>query len=495
MDLMIIAVSFFTVVITCVIGFFIIQRFFPYNNNELEITKAFKNSEYERVIELSEGKESSSRNSFNIYSCTAQSFSNQGLYYDAIRWWETALRKLNLSTSDRIFIDVSIGDEYSKLKELKTAEIYYRTAVSLDQTNEKANHHLAKNLYDQGQFEQARKTLHKLLKANPSLIDSRKLYAECLASMGLFARAIRHYGILERIDEHIFTYNYALTLKNIKVWDKAFEVYKYLLEHVTDEREKEIIVKDLVSVCISMKKYPDSLGIIDRYLPEITSADILLELKYMRANIFYLRGDQMIALQEYYNLYQENHFYKDLKDIVEKDEHWLKYPFLFNYFTSNESIFESLVTRLAPVGAKLVRRSPQYYICVKDLNAYVFYRDINPLLNSALSKIETVISYFCPTLEKLELWSLSGIEGHHAISGQKYQLIIREHDDFLVQTNIIVSQMDHLDGAEPLGFVEGHRELDEIIPKTEEEINATVDEILSDTPTFLEDDFISKALD
>ncbi len=494
MDLMLLAVSFFTVVVTSAVGYFIIQRLFPSHNRELEITKAFKEEDFEKVIALSEGREEA-RSSFNVYSFTAQAYSSEGRYTEAIQWWEMALKKLTLSNSDKVFVEVAIGDEYTHLEDLKTAELYYRMAVSIDPEHEKANHHLAQNLYSQEQYEQARKILRNILKKNPSIIDSRRLYAECLASMGLFSRAIRHYGLLERIHENVPTYNYALTLKNIKVWGKAHEVYTYLLENTEDSLAHEIIINDLVEICIYMKKYHDCLGLIDKYLPTIETPEIIFELRYMRANVFYLRGDQMIALREYSELATENPTYKDLQSTLEKNAEWLSYPFLFNYFTSQESIFETLVTRIAPIGSELIRRNHQYYICLKEPNAYVFYRDMNAMTNAVLLEIEDIIGQYCPTFESIEVWSLNGLEAYRAITGQKHQLIPRTEEEFLIQVNIIVSQMDYLDGADPLNFVEGHRQVDEIVLKTEEEINETVDNILNNTPEFLEDTFISKALD
>ncbi|MGL5956029.1 MAG: tetratricopeptide repeat protein [Brevinema sp.] len=477
MDLMLVALSFFSIVVTSAIGYLIIQKFFPHRNNELEVIKAFKASDYHKVASITNGKEFDSRNSFDVYNFAAQSQSQLGNHQDAIKWWELALTKLDLSREDKLFTELKIGDEFLILKDYKKAEIYYRTAVTLCPTDEKANYKLAHILYYQNQFEPCRKILRLLLKNNPSLIDSRTLYAECLASLGMYSKAIRHYGLLERINELTISYHYAQTLKKLKIWDKAYEAYHVLLEYVNDEEERESIIVDLVQICVSMKKYHQGLGLIDQYLSQILSPSVAFELRYIRANIFFERGDQMIALQEFTQLYKENMFYKDIKSIVERNEHWLVYPFLFNYFTSNETLFESLIIRLAPVGATIVRRSSLYYMCVKENHVSVFYRDMGVILESTLEKIEIVAYQYCPSVEKIELWVLGGITDQ--AMGHKYRLIIRSGDDFLVQTNIVVSQMEHMEGAGALDFVQGFQAVPEVIPKTEQ-------------TQFVEDDFISK---
>ncbi|MGL4676877.1 MAG: tetratricopeptide repeat protein [Brevinema sp.] len=479
MDLMLVALSFFTIVITSLCGYWVIHTFFPNRNRELEVIKAFKESDYNKVVLITKGKEFDSKNSFDVYNFTGQAQSHLGNHTKAIKWWNLALTKLDLSPEDKIFLELKIGDEFCVLKDYKTAEIHYRTAVALSPKKEQPNHKLAQVLYYQDQFEHCRKTLRPLLKTNPSLIDSRKLYAECLASLKLYTKAIRHYGLLERINELSITYHYAQTLKQLKIWDKAYETYYFLLENPNEEIPLESIIIDLVQVCISMKKYHQGLDFINQYLPKITSPKLVFDLKYIRANMFFEKGDQMIALQEFTQMYKENMFYKDLKSIVEQNEHWLTYPFLFNYFTSNEKLFEVLITRLAPIGVTIIRRSSLYYLCVKDDSVYVFYRDIGSIVESTFDKIETAVYQYCPSVEKLELWTLGGVP--HTVTGRKYRLIVRSGDDFLVQTNIIVSQMEHLEGGGALDFVQGFQGISEVIPKMPLE---------DSNPQFVEDHFI-----
>lgn len=493
MDLMLIAISFFTIVVTCTVSFFVIQKLFPHHNQEIEITKAFKAENYHKVIEIIEKSRSiNAYYSLNVYSFVAQSYSKINLHQESIVWWDQALTKLDLSKEDRIFVELEIGDEYFLLKNLKQSEVHYRTAVSLNSEHEKAIHKLAQNLFFQKKPEKCRKLLRPILKHNPSLIDSRKLYAECLSVLGFHTKAIRHYAFLEDINEYIDSLNYAQTLKNLKMWDKAYSVYQHLLEQNLSQDELEIIMCQLVEVSIAMKKYHESLGLIEKFLLQMQSPSMILELKYLRANIFFLRGDQMLALQEFQQLYKINPFYKDLKSFVEQNEHWLTYPFLFNYFTSNENHFESLITRLAPAGSSIVRRSSQFFLCMKDNVVSAFYRELRPITKNIVDLIETLAFQYCPEIEKLEIWTIDGIDYKYTITGQKYRFIVRERDDFLVQTNIAVSQMDHIDGGAPLNFVGGFQDIPEIIPRLQESVDEKVDIILNNT---IDDKLIDKAFD
>ncbi len=489
MDLLNISISFFTVAVSASLGYVFIQKFFPSRNREIEITKAFKVQDYEKVIEMS--KEQKSAGSLNIRSFVAQSLSSKGLHEEAVEWLESSLTKLELSTADKVYIENMIGDEYTNLGDIKKAERHYRTAVSLVPQNELSNYKLALNLYKQEQYEKCRNILKELLKKNPSLVDCRHLYAECLASMQLYPKAMRHYAFLEKIGESSKSGNYALTLKNLKIWDKAYDIYKHILATTKNLNEKEQAVKDLVDVCTSMQRYPESLGLIEEYLPLLSSPKTAFELKYTRANILHMRGDQMSALKEYSDLHKIKSNYKDLQNIMTSGGHWLDYPFLFNYFTSSEDLFERLIARLAPAGIAIVRRSPDYYICTKDSAVYVFYRHINGMHQSVLDKIETSAYYFCPDMDKMEIWSLNGVDS--GVSGKKYRLHLKEKNDFLVQLNIIVSQMEHIAGAEPLNFVNTMENLPEVVIKQPAENSAkkqpqtVFEEIVNFTPDFSED--------
>lgn len=495
MDSLLFSVSFFTVVVTTVIGYFIIQKFFPNNNKEILISDAFKEEDFIAVIKLTEGKEFKIKCSLDVYIYSAQSRYNIGMYEESILWWETALKRLELLEKDKILIELAIGDSYLAMENFKKAEIHYRTAVSFKPNDDKANYKLAFLLYKMQRYDICRKILRSVLKNNPSLVDCKKLYAECLAEMGLYTKAIRHYGLLERLNENVLTFNYAKTLKKLKIWDKAYEVYNALLAFPMDPVLREELMVDLVQTCTAMGRFPECFGLLDHYATLDLSQKTKLELSYLRANILFLRGDQMLALKEYAQLHQEYPAYKDLDDTVQKNKHWLNYTFLFNYFTSNESIFESLIIRLTSLGISFLRRSPLYYIGIDRNTVYVFFRDMRAITDKKLKEIEALILQHCTEIEKLELWSLEGISGTYSATGNGYFLTVRSHDDFLVNVNKAVSSMDYLEGAEPLAFVAGFDDAPKVVPKLAEKIDIMTEEILNDKFEIFEDELLSKALD
>ncbi|MDK2818697.1 MAG: hypothetical protein KFW21_04535 [Spirochaetota bacterium] len=512
MDIILVAISLLTVVLTMSIGYLIIQTFFPNKDHRIEISDAFNETDYDKVVQLTEGKEHTfSHSSLSAYIHAAQARSKLAMFEEAIKWWEIALIRLELSTNDKIFVELEIGDCFLAINDLKQSEMHYRIATALDKKHEKANHKLAYIFYCNNIFDMCRKILIPVLKNNPALIDSRKLYAECLASLGLYAKAIRHYNLLERKQENIITYNYAKTLTNLKVWDKAYDVYTLLLEKTQDQHIKEFIICELVSICISMKKYHESLGMIDSYLNQVNESETKLNLKYMRASIFSLRGDHIIALREYKTLHQENPLYKDLDNIMLNNEKWLDYPFLSNYYTSNESLFESLITRLAIPGLTIFRRTASYVMGVLDNKVCVFYREMREINDHFLKEIDTQIIQNLSHIEEVEIWSLEGKKERHAQMSYEYRIVFKSDDEFLVQVNLAVATIDHIEGGQAMNFVEGMRNLPEIIPKIESDtdlkfepdvepvidqnIDPIVENILNKQNNFLDDELLSKALE
>ena len=508
MDTTLIVISIFTVTLTMSIGYVIINKFFPSRNAELEISNAFKEGDYSTVVDLTEDKEHFFTNSFNVYSCAAQSRVKLELFTEAISWWKILSVKLELSTQDKIFVELELGDCYLAMNALDRAEVHYRTACTLAQGHEKANHKLADVFYRKNMFDMCRKTLRLILKKNPSLIDSRKLYAECLASMGLYSKAIRHYGLLERKNENTITYNYATTLKNLKIWEKAYESYSLLLASTHDPNLKEVIVCDLVKTSIAMKKYHESLGLIDTYLNQVQEVATKFELRYMRASIFALRGDQIIALREFEILHKENPMYKDLENIMTKNGKWLAYSFLSNYFTSNERLFESLIKRLASPGLTIFRRSSHYFMGLLDKKVYVFYREIREIDDHFLKEIDNQIFLNASKIEEVEIWSLERLKERQALRSYDYRIISRTDEEFLVQVNLAVATIDFVDDGQPMNFVEGMKNVHEVIPIVVENAEIVfkqdsndiksdpiVENILNEKNSFLDDELLSKALD
>lgn len=508
MDTTLIVFSIFTVTLTMSIGYLIIQKFFPNRNIEIELSEDFKEGDYLTVVELTKGKEFTLNNSFNIYSYAAQSRMKLDLFEEAIQWWEIPLMKLDLTANDKLFVELKLGDCYLAMNDLNKSEIHYRMAGTLVPGHEKANHKLANVFYRKNMFDMCRKTLRLILKKNPSLIDSRKLYAECLASMGHYSRAIRHYGLLEKKNENTITYNYATTLKNLKIWEKAYEAYTLLLKNTQDQYLKETIICDLVKISIAMKKYHESLGLIDSYLNQVQEMATKFELRYMRASIFSLRGDQIIALREYETLYKENPIYKDLANIMTKNKKWLIYPFLSNYYTSNETLFESLVMRLTPPGLTIFRRSSNYFMGILDKKVYVFYREIREIDDHFLKEIDNQVFLNVSKIEEVEFWSLEKLTERQTLRSYDYRIISRTDDDFLVQVNLAVAAIDFVDDGQPMNFVEGIKNVHEVIPIIVEDaevvfkqdsddikLDPIVENILNKENKFLDDELLSKALD
>ena len=485
MEMLLLSSSIFTVVTTCTLGYLLINKFFPRSNKEIAITKAFKLEEYETVIALTENQEHTQRHSLNIYIFAAQARAFLERYDEALSWYEMALTRLELLNSDRIYVELEIGDIFEKKNNLDQAEIHYRTAINLEKTHEKANHLLGAVLYKNGKFEPCRKVLREVLKKNPALIDTRKVYAECMAALGQYTKAIRHYGLLERNGEIILSYQYANTLKQLKIWDKAYDVYNLLL--FSDKIIiKEQIICDLVETCIAMKKYHEALGIIETYIETITNDQMSFNLKYDRASVFYLRGDKMRALQEYQSLYDEKPFYKDLSRIVDKEAHWLEYPYLFSYFTSNEAIFETLITRATPPGLTIIRRSLDYYIGLIDKKAYLFYRDMKELPDQLIKDAEMIIFQLASEIDTIETWALGGMSGRYSVTGNAHKNVIINGENFLRNIHQATNVMEYTESNMPNVFVGGFQDAPQIIP--------IIDEILNN-PNSIDDDLLERALE
>lgn len=493
MDMMTVSLLCLSVMITIAIGYVVFKFFWTDNNIELKIAKLFDHGDFHSVIELTKDQKNSIHSlTLLLYAARARARMDQ--HEEALLWFEKAILKVPLKNiNDKVFIELEIADLYTKLKDYKTADIHYRTAIALKKDHEMANYKLAALHFKKQQFESCRNILRTLLQKNPKLADARKLYAECLSELKLYPKAIRQYGLLIRAGEKIVSFNYAKSLKALKIWERGLEVYQTLINNTNpSDGHFEEMICDLAEICVSLRQYPKGLGIIEKYLPNIISLDMRIRLKYIRANLFYQRGDKIMALYEYQLLYNQRPSYKDLKSIINNYGFYLSYPFLVNYFTSNDSLFEQVISYLAGFDSEILRRTPEYYLVKNHNIVHVFYRNIHHMPGRMHFELDLLIGQINIDLDFLYVWTIAGIEGHHPLTGSNYRFVVRTGDDFILNIKEASTELGLNQSIDPGTFVTGLKDVPELIPITDEN---SIDELLKNQgiSNILEDDILNRA--
>ncbi|MGL4388735.1 MAG: tetratricopeptide repeat protein [Brevinema sp.] len=492
MDMLTISLLFLVVIGTIVVGYYFFRLIFPQKNIELEIARLFDEGEFNKIVSLTYNRQKyNSSLSLLLYGARARVHCQQ--YNEALQWFEQSLLKVpSHHLDDKVFIEIEIGDIYTKLQKFDKADIHYRTAVSLKKDHEIANYKLASSQYVRQNYESCRNILRELLTKNPKLADARYLYAECLVELQLYAKAIRQYGLLARAEEKIVSYNYAKCLKVLKIYERAVAVYQKLISKNLYPEYREKMICDMAEIYVALKLYPTGLGIIEKNLPTIKSVSAKMRLNYIRANLLFQRGDKLIAIQEYKNLHSQKPSYRDLNTIITLYGDMLTYPFLNHYFTSNEALFESLVTNVVSSSAHVLKRALNYYIIKNGNNIHVFYRDIYSMPIKLQDEFKLVIQGF-PDVDFLHLWSINGMEGHHSLTGSSYKFVLRTGQDFLVNIKDTVRKLGLRDASTEIGFVTGVPDAPELVPILED----NVDQLLKDKnlETMINDDILNKALE
>lgn len=483
------SISSFTVVMTLVLGYLSLQYFWPRYNKNLGIIDASKSGDYDRVISLT--SKNSDEKSLDIYLHAAHARIKKSLYEDAFSWFEKALLLPNLKVKDQIYLERKIGDLYFQQKNYKLAELRYRTALSLNPKDELISYKLSESLFYAGHYNLCRKNLRSLLKENPSLLDAHKLYAETLAELKKYSNAIRHYGIVKRAGDEVLSLNYGRTLQNLKIWDQAYEVFINL--HKLGKNLDRELIFNLLSSCVALQKYHEALGFIDNFMKTTQDNRLFFELRYQRAEIFFLKGDEFKAIKEYHLLYAECPSYKDLAAIIQRDKCWIDYEFLSSYFTSNESIFEFLVTKMTPSGSRIVRRTREYFLCLHNEYAYIFYRSIRAMSNRLLTDIDILLLQSSYPVKIMYLFSLQGLSERQTLSGKEFELHSFTQDKFLSSVKKALSGRDYYDNSSPDGFVSVFDDLPQVIPIFEPMVQELLKE--SESNPIFQDEILSKALE
>lgn len=440
MDLMMFSAGLLTVMVSMAGGIFCIYKFWPHYNLELDVSRAFDQADYHTVIQLTEGKTNKSL-PIDVYLHAARARTRLLQHHEALEWFESLLRHLDIKNKIRVAVETEIADIYCALKDYTKAEMHYRTALSLAVEDPFANYKLASLLLSTDKPEQARQILRSLLKKNPLLAEARYLYAETLAVLGLYTKAIRHYGILNRAGEPILSFNYGRTLKALKIFERAAEVYRALLDCGNIEHKNQII-QEYAELCIILKNYDEGAHFIENALQHASDPQTILELRYMQASLFSERGDEFQALIEYQHLYHENPDFKDLSSINDKWGYILAHEYLKYYFTSQVDIFEKLIMRMLPPGTIILRRSRQYYFCLYESKAYLMYRHILPAQARFVSEIDLLILQKCPDINSLEFWSLTGISEPYSTTGAEYRFLLYSKEEFLTHVKQIVNEIE-----------------------------------------------------
>ncbi|MGL4367775.1 MAG: tetratricopeptide repeat protein [Brevinemataceae bacterium] len=461
MDIMTLASCGLAIVLTLYIGSMLFQKCFPFFNLEIAVFQAFQKGDYELVVNLTEDKLNSGL-SYQVFVYAGRARVLLKQYREALKWFETAVVKLALKSQEQIFLEIEIADTFMALLDLDRAEIHYRTVLNLEPTNNSAAYKLALVHYKKGRFDICRKDIRTLLKNNPKLIEARRLYAESLAELGLYSKAVRHFGLLIRAGEKVVSYNYFRTLKALKIYQRAYGVCVDLLESNMEPTKHKLLAVELLELCKLLQKYHEGLGLADKYLSMSYDPKTLFALRYQRACLLYAKGDLLTALQEFHLLYQEHRSYKDLAEIVDRFEYLLSYSFLYNYFTSNHAVFEAVITRISLSGTVIIRRHPQYYLCSVDDIICIFYRDIREIPLHVMNDIERVILHTGIELKQLCVFSLGGISSKFTLNvPYAFQLI--EDQEFLLRVKEASASLENPEKYGKLTFAPVFQDAPQVI--------------------------------
>lgn len=430
-------------ILLCSLGGWYLVGLIPHDTLELQITKAFQAGDYPRVLALFNG---SKKKYFSdlILLTYGRSLARVGDYGKALGIYNQLSSRLKKDNTLLPILYQEQGDIYLKNQEYTAAQGSYMMGLEASPNNPSLRYKQASSLFQAGDYIQARLILRGLLKENPMLADARLLYADTLANLGFYDKAIQHYGMMDRAGEKIVSYSYAKTLKALKMTDRAIVAYRALLKSTVDAHRKTEMILDCARLYTESRQFGEAEFFIQQYLPSLRGEDHL-EMRYIRACIHLRRGDEYTALQEFSLLHEEAPGYKDLNLIMQRGEGVLEIPFLKNYFTSDAVGFENVITDTLSAGATVTKRSPDFYVFSAGLRAHAFYRHYTPAPNGILDEIDRHFPQYCKRANILEFWAFSGFaEPIAKVSRGEYAIKIRMGKDFASLAQKYTQESDYL---------------------------------------------------
>ncbi|MGL5254906.1 MAG: tetratricopeptide repeat protein [Brevinema sp.] len=405
MDYLTMLLLLLSILIAGITGFYFVHRFIPYRSIDLLIKTHARQKNDTEIIRLFE--ESSKRISLSAMHAVARSYVRISKLKEATTLYERLLALSPQKTPNRDIVLKEYGDVLTQLGNYQDAAVVYQQGIQSAEDSAVLELCYAQNIFDTGNKVQARTLLQDILKKNPSFHEARLLYGEVLSSLGLYAQAIREFGMLERAGRLSPSYGHAKTLSELKMPHRAVSVYHALMQDKKSIEINPMIPAEYARVYIDLSNFEQAKAVIEQNLPK-AKGKIRHELLYLDGLMHMRMGEEYKGLERFETLYKEAPNYKDTATIIQKNKDLLEIPNLQRYFTSDEHQFEQLLTRFLPAGARIVFRSLDYYVFTVDDKGYLFYRKTNPLPTNIINDTENLLLLFLPNIN-LEIWAVGGL--------------------------------------------------------------------------------------
>ncbi|MGL5721637.1 MAG: tetratricopeptide repeat protein [Brevinema sp.] len=425
MDYLTILLLLLSVLVAGIAGFYFVHRFIPYRSKDLLIKTLARQKNDVEIVRLYE--ESPKGISLSAMHVVARSYTHLDKFREATALYERLIALSPPKTPNRDIVLKEYGDVLTLLGNYQDAAVVYQQGIQSAEDAAVLELRYAQNQFDTGSIVQARSLLQDLLKKNPSFHEARLLYGSVLASLGLYAQAIREYGILERADKLPPTYGYAKTLAELKMPHRAVIVHHALMDDPKQLEAHPMIPAECVRLHIELTNYEQAQKIIGQTLPS-AKGELRHELLYLDGLLYIRMGEEYEGLKRFQTLYDEAPSYKDTASIIEKNRDLLAISNLRHYFTSDENQFENLLIRFLPVGARIIFRSLDYYVCVANNKGYLFYRKTNPLPMNVITDTENLLLLFLSNID-LEIWAVGGLARAKGLNPRN-RIDVKEREDF-----------------------------------------------------------------
>jgi len=158
----------------------------------------------------------------------------QGLLYESqsqVELATSAFQKAITRGADAGYIYLKLGQISLKTRDLKTAEAYFKKALTIDEKNEDAWFGLGIVYFHQQKNQQAISCLEKGLQLSPSATALRMVLCDLLVGSGRYQEAVKHYQFLieENKRNPLFHFNYATILEKVGKDEEAEQEFKQAL--------------------------------------------------------------------------------------------------------------------------------------------------------------------------------------------------------------------------------------------------------------------------
>ncbi len=397
------------------------------------IETAVKEKNYKQALESAFRYLKTKPANYLIYYYMGAAYEGLFQYHMAIESYEKSLVQVSetFRQSTGVEIQLKLANLCRNIKKFESAFGYYKMVLAKQPNNKDALWNIAGLYFEQKKYIPSKQCLEKIAALQPKFGKARLMLAKVYYQLGEYQKSLKELKKFFEVNEEV-----SLTLgseTSLLLADNYIAVKRYsdavmsLKPQLRDNNVSGIVLLKIVTCLIKDNKSEEAIALTDDYLLRMPAQE--------RCGILYAiglayrdTGEIYKALLVWKAAYEINPKYLDINDIFTHYSKLINNPWLENYYTTNDVIFEKYTRKKLNIlmQENLIEKQKEFWIFKNGNGCSILYRPPEIMSLHTLERIEDYFNRTGYSNISIDLYTLFGVD----LDGRTKSLFYKKIKEF-----------------------------------------------------------------